>query len=38
VVGAVIFDWDGTLARSLDLWVEGYVQAFVRRHTNGPFN
>jgi pyrophosphatase PpaX len=30
-VGAVIFDWDGTLARSLDLWVDGYVRAFARR-------
>ena len=30
-IAAVIFDWDGTLARSLDLWVDGYAHAFARR-------
>jgi pyrophosphatase PpaX len=27
----VIFDWDGTLVRSLDLWIDGYHAAFARR-------
>ena len=30
-VGLVIFDWDGTLARTLDLWVDGYVGALAGR-------
>jgi pyrophosphatase PpaX len=27
----VIFDWDGTLAKTLDLWLQGYNSAFVNR-------
>lgn len=27
----IIFDWDGTLAKTLDLWLEGYQQSFDRR-------
>ncbi|MEP3048831.1 MAG: HAD family hydrolase [Roseibium sp.] len=27
----VIFDWDGTLAKTLDLWLQGYQAAFERR-------
>ena len=27
-IKAIIFDWDGTLARTLELWLEGYVQSF----------
>ena len=27
----VIFDWDGTLARTLHLWIDGYETAFDRR-------
>jgi HAD superfamily hydrolase (TIGR01509 family) len=27
----IIFDWDGTLARTLDLWLDGYRIAFERR-------
>ena len=31
MIATIIFDWDGTLARSLDLWVDGYHAAFARR-------
>lgn len=30
----IIFDWDGTLARSLDLWLDGYRAVF-RDHGHG---
>ncbi len=30
-IGTIIFDWDGTLARTLHLWVDGYVNALTRR-------
>lgn len=30
-IRTIIFDWDGTLARTLDLWVEGYHAAFAKR-------
>lgn len=31
VIQTIIFDWDGTLVRSLDLWIDGYLAAFARR-------
>ena len=31
-ITTIIFDWDGTLARTLDLWVDGYHHAFARRN------
>nr|WP_321483676.1 HAD-IA family hydrolase [uncultured Cohaesibacter sp.] len=30
-VSNIIFDWDGTLAKTLDLWLAGYQVAFERR-------
>ncbi len=30
-IRTIIFDWDGTLARSLHLWTDGYHAAFARR-------
>lgn len=31
MIRTVIFDWDGTLARTLHLWIDGYHAAFARR-------
>ena len=35
-ITTIIFDWDGTLARTLDLWVDGYHAAFTRRAMHFP--
>ena len=36
-ISNIIFDWDGTLAKTLDLWLEGYQVSFNRRaHDFGP--
>lgn len=31
---SIIFDWDGTLARTLELWLEGYHASFKQRNLN----
>ncbi len=35
-IRTIIFDWDGTLARTLDLWVQGFHAAFARRDLHFP--
>jgi len=30
-ITTIIFDWDGTLAQTLHLWIDGYTHAFARR-------
>ncbi|GHB43158.1 pyrophosphatase PpaX [Pseudovibrio japonicus] len=30
-VRSIIFDWDGTLAKTLDLWLEGFQRSFEKR-------
>ena len=35
-ITTIIFDWDGTLARTLHLWVDGYHSAFARRELHFP--